>query len=129
MSTVKSDNYLDGFGGTTATINGITPINIATANASDIGIGQTWRSVKDVRAANTTYQNETEKPIMVTIRGKCTSGNESLIVVSIDQTDWVLVGGIPSGYYYSFYTFIVPPGTYYRINGSTSIYDWAELRS
>ena len=34
MSTVKANAYLDSSGGTTATINGITPISLATLNAS-----------------------------------------------------------------------------------------------
>lgn len=131
MSTVNSNSYLDGSGGTNATINGITPINIATANASDIGVGQTWQILDQnaERAAGVSYQNTTGKPIMVSIWAESPNLPDSRIQVSTDQTTWVSVG-VTYGIYSPPCNFIVPDGFWYRIKDrGVTVRIWSELRS
>lgn len=94
------------------------------ANAA-IGIGQTWQNVLASRAVSTSYQNTTGRPIMVAI---CTNGSTTKrpIQVSVDNSTWIQVGTDSGGEANT--SFIVPSNNYYRINGSTGLLAWAELR-
>ena len=95
--------------------------------ADPIGVGQSWQAVS--RAVNTNYTNTTGRPIQVMAGIYCNYGVYSSAVV-----DGVTMG---QGYLYSCcgvgvnfdmpYSFIVPAGSTYRING-TSVRNWAELR-
>lgn len=96
-----------------------------TANA--LGWGQTWQNVTASRVAGTSYQNTTDRPIMVATR---TSGSgDRNLQVSVDGTSWVDVGYAQGGSGLHSVSFIVPPGHYYRISASGgTIASWAELR-
>ena len=97
--------------------------------ADPIGVGQTWQNVASSRAVNTNYTNTTGRPIQVMAGIYSNYGVYSSAVV-----DGVTMG---QGYLYSCcgvginfdmpYSFIVPAGSIYRING-TSVQNWAELR-
>lgn len=106
----------------------MTPLRTAQAIAAltaSIGVGQTWQNVTASRAVSTSYQNLTAKPIMVAIT---TNGSSTArpIQVSVDNSTWIQVGTDSGGA--SDTSFIVPVNYYYRINGSTTITAWAELR-
>jgi len=110
----------------------MTPLRVEehmVANA--IGWGQTWQNVSDSRSANTSYQNTTGKPIMVSISH--TSSNVRLQVSTNDST-WVDVGGMngPSANDAPSTSGIVPNNHYYRLGGGAGTVGtrrvWAELR-
>lgn len=93
-----------------------------------IGVGQTWQSVS--RSLNTTYTNSTGKPIMVTCSPKAQSGTSATAVVggvTILNSTTIDCCGVAQISYFPF-SFIVPDGTTYRINGSYDFRNWAELR-
>jgi hypothetical protein len=95
---------------------------IAAAPDNAIGVGQTWQNVKASRAANTTYQNTTGKPIMVNCR---TSATSSAFRVSSDNVTFVDAVGGGNGEKSA----IVPNNIYYRLfNDNNNLQDWAELR-
>lgn len=93
-----------------------------------IGVGQTWQAPS--RALNTNYTNSTGKPIMVTCSPKAQSGTTATAVVdgiTILNSTTVDCCGVPQISYFPF-SFIVPNGSVYRINGSYDFRNWAELR-
>lgn len=103
---------------------------LGAASSTDmIGVSQTWQDVRASRAVSTSYQNTTGKPIMVSIRAH--SGGPSAIQVSVNNTTWIDVGSVftnTAAAQSTGQSFIVPDTHYYRINGSATIADWAELR-
>ena len=111
----------------------MTPLRTAqaiTARAPAIGVGQTWQNVLASRADNTSYQNTTGKPIMVNVSQNDLSGNNRMYgYVSTDNSTWVLVEtSMSSESTRGSVGFIVPSGHYYRVDTSTTIVAWAELR-
>lgn len=93
-----------------------------------IGIGQTWQDVKASRSANTSFQNTTGKPIMVSLSCFGTSVNYGFNVSSDNVTFIETASGsgateIPFGA-------VVPPGHFYKLrtSGSATIDRWTELR-
>jgi hypothetical protein len=99
----------------------------AYADAGDLGIGQTWQNVSGSRTHSTSYQNTTGRTIVVNINADASSIN---VQASADNSTWITVGrlDVNSGVDHNC-TVIVPPGWYYRINGSATILTWAELRT
>lgn len=106
----------------------MTPLRTAQAlAASSIGYGQTWVAAGSgiSRAANTTYQNTTNRPIMVsvsvgtnesaTVQVGATAGG---LVTIYSNNDWDRVP----------FNFIVPPGHHYRLNTGGTVWYWSELR-
>lgn len=90
-----------------------------------VGVGQTWQDVTSSRAAGTTYQNTTGKPIMIAIFDSKSSSRR--VQASTDGSTWVDIGNINGDNYTSSYN-IIPDGHYYRVSGTTTIGKWAELR-
>ena len=91
------------------------------ATTPTVGVGQTWQIVS--RAANTTYTNDTSRPIMVAVTVNPTGSTSYLYV------DNVLVGGSTTVSGYSNLqqlVAIVPSGSTYRFTGALNT--WAELR-
>lgn len=104
----------------------MTPLRVEQHTAAnDIGWGQAWQAVLGSRAHSTSYQNTTSRPIMVAIT---TNGSTTKrpIQVSVDNSTWIQVGTDSGGEANT--SFIVPTNWYYRINGSTGLIAWAELR-
>jgi len=114
--------------------SGTMPTFPVPAATTGLGVGQTWRNVKNTRTFDQTYTNNTGNPIMVSIcvdqaglNGQIEPGRTELFVNS------VLVG------YLGAYTIaagqlsaIVPAGGTYRLTGnqnyaSSTIISWAEL--
>lgn len=102
----------------------MTPLRTLEAiSAVSVGRSQTWQN--PARATNTTYQNTTASPIMVIV-SIVTNGNGNVqcgaaagsMATLYTNTDWDRDA----------FSFIVPPGHYYRLNSSDPINSWAELR-
>lgn len=106
----------------------MTPLRTAQAlAASSIGYGQSWVVAGSgiSRAPNTTYQNTTGRPIMVSLsvgtngNGTVLCGASSGAMATIyTNNDWDRVP----------FNFIVPPGHYYRFNTGDAVWYWSELR-
>ena len=109
--------------------------------------GQTWQDVLSSRSVNTTYQNTTDKPIVVSIYGNGDDGTTSfapnsstaVFQISTDGSTWVdvmdaFLERTGSGSSYARVinlSVVVPAGHYYRIDVQYSwsaTHRWAELR-
>lgn len=88
--------------------------------ANVIGLGQAWANVVGSRALGVAYQNATDSPIQVLVR----INGESTLEVSSNAVDWNLIATNRDDDQHSF---IMPPGSYYRLTGNSVIY-WSELR-
>ena len=86
-----------------------------------IGVGQTWQSVS--RSANTSYQNTTDRPILVQMGAE----NSTEFQVSDDNSTWIVISFSPSGGDKALIGGIVPVGWYYRVN-RPNFANWVELR-
>lgn len=95
---------------------------VQTEAGKMIGVGQTWQT--PTRTHSTSYQNTSGEPIMVAIS---VDGSTRNIQVSVDGSSWIGVFQTPSGRAGT--SFIVPNNWYYRIDGSTTVVYWAELRA
>lgn len=96
---------------------------VAVTN-SLLGVGQTWRNVTWDRAVDTTYTNDTGKPIMVSFTGDDNSVSAEIIVNGV----MIARSAVGKGSYSEmpFVTALIPNGATYRIIGTK--YIWAELR-
>ncbi|WYK06450.1 hypothetical protein DWF04_022705 [Cereibacter sphaeroides f. sp. denitrificans] len=104
----------------------LSPAKLAAtllALPAGVGANQSWQEVTASRALSTSYQNTTGRPILVFFVGQ----GSNVVQVSVDGSTWVKVGA-SYGQYTPNNTFIVPPGHYYRVNGSASGITWSELR-
>lgn len=100
----------------------INPANAATiAQSTDLGVGQTWQNVTGSRATNTTYTNNTSKPIQIFICADVNVGTFVIGGVSLQIRD------LDS---YTFINLVIPSGSTYRLNTTVpnAIVSWAELR-
>jgi len=99
----------------------------ADAIASTVlGVDQIWTDVSASRAANTSYQNTTGKPITVLIDD---TGGGNSFQVSTDNSVWLTLYTYPSGtgnYERSPVTVIIPNLHYYKFTGA--FIRWSELR-
>jgi hypothetical protein len=113
----------------TANDRAMTPLRVAEAIAElapgSIGVGQTWQNLLASRAAGTSYQNTTGRPIMVSIRASEPSGPRN-IEVSPTNSNFIAIMAFQS--IFESTQFIVPPDWFYRINGNCTISIWSELR-
>ena len=97
---------------------------VAALGATALGIGQTWQNVLSSRAANTSYQNTTGRPIQVNVQPSTVGAGKNL-QVSVDNSTWATVM-TSAGTEIYWQTAIVPPGHYYRFTGTPV--SWMELR-
>lgn len=98
----------------------------ATANLHDLGVGQTWQDVTASRALGVTYTNSTGKPIEVMVNvGAANSGTLSIVLSDVTILSHTQNSNYPTR---PFVSFIVPNGSTYRVNSSTAILTWSELR-
>ena len=104
-----------------------SPANVKAAIDAlsfEIGNGQTWQDLSASRTHSTSYQNTMGRTIGV---AWVTNGSGVVpIEVSPDNSSWRQIGNSQGGETSS--STEVPDGWYYRINGSTSIIAWTELR-
>lgn len=104
----------------------VTPLRVEQFNlANNIGWGQTWQDVTASRAVSTSYQNTTARPILTAI-GLNGGSTRRFIEISVDNSTWIKVGSDSGSDTPN--TIIVPVNYYYRVNGSTAISYWSELR-
>lgn len=109
---------------TQATSNNSTRIaTTAFVKNTQLGWGQTWQDVTGSRAASTSYQNTTGKPISVSVYVGAIGATRAL-EVSANNSNWVEVANTTTGG--GTMQAIVPPDHYYRMNGSFGL--WRELR-
>lgn len=95
-------------------------ISTAINNAPMLGVGQIWQNLTGSRSINTTYTNNTGKPIMVMVAGNIDNYTVSIGSATLSGTD---------GSGYSNISFIVPNSTTYRVNGTATVLQgWMELR-
>lgn len=99
---------------------------VGYVGAVSLGINQTWQDVTGSRAAATTYQNTTARPIMVTISSAAAAGTStisagdsagSLIIIDDHQSSQLHVRNLCA---------VIPAGWFYRYAGTIS--RWTELR-
>jgi hypothetical protein len=89
------------------------------SGVSGLGVGQAWSDLTLSRVLNVTYTNTTGKPIYVSIFN---SLNLNIDVDGIRVAQSVSLNSVFS------MTFIVPAGSIYIANGTTSGLSWSELR-
>lgn len=101
-------------------------ISLATANSYDIGVGQTWQDVTASRAMNTTYTNNSGKPISVSVRGTA-SGNSGTLFLYINNI--LMCANSASPWFAVSATGIVPNGNTYKVtaDGGVGYSYWLEL--
>jgi len=110
----------------------VSPAQVAASVVSNtpdtLGMAQTWQDMSASRAINTSYQNTTGRPIMVSVCTRSTIRYN--FQVSTNNTTFVDVGAVAGfgnlGDEKSAQV-IVPDDHYYRVTGGSLIM-WAELR-
>lgn len=137
-STFTANSVVLGNGTSSLAGNMVAPStsgNVLTSNgttwtsatpAGTLGVGQTWQNVLSSRAAGTSYQNTTGKPIQVTISGDG-EGSDKFLQVSTDNSTWINVGTFKSVNDVNAST-TVPNNHYYRLQSGAAALLWAELR-
>ena len=100
-------------------------VKFSEKNTEAFGVGQTQQWLTPWRFANTTYTNSTGKPIEVRIyvNGGLSSAGNTVQVGGVD----IYVFDVHSTMTASF-CFTVRAGETYRINGTSGINSWSELR-
>jgi hypothetical protein len=94
--------------------------------AAGIGVGQKWLDVKNNRASEKTYTNDSGKPIMVSVSFYLPHDRSALVYVDSIK---ILGQGSPADDSWHTLTFVVPVGSTYRIDQNGWQLDiWAELR-
>ena len=105
----------------------MTPLRTAqaiSALAVSVGVGQSWSDVTASRAAGTSYQNTTGKPIMVAIRGNANSTH--YLQVSSDGSSWISIASTLAAN--ANMNAVVPDTHYYRLQSGATFLGWSELR-
>lgn len=99
---------------------------LSTSNA--FGVGQSWQIFTGSRSLNTTYTNNTTKPIMVTVVNSYSGVSDELNV----YVGGVLIMSVDKGANSekAETSFVVPSGSSYRVTKpiNPNILSWAELR-
>ncbi|RLQ88920.1 pyocin knob domain-containing protein [Notoacmeibacter ruber] len=101
----------------------------AGIGAKALGEGQAWQNKQGSRTYNTSYQNTSGRSIEVVMSYSSGGSSGRTVQTSSDGVTWIEVAQVSSSSSVLAGTsFAVPNGHYYRINGSVSIFSWAELR-
>ena len=113
--------------GTSTTESLVSPAKVKAAIdalvPAPVGVGQTWQNLTNSRAANTSYQNTTGRPIQWSVEGS--SGQ--FAQVSSDNSTWINICNLgASGAFRTGASPIIPDNHYYRTTGSFE--RWSELR-
>ncbi len=109
----------------TSTTQALTAAQGKVLNDQAFGVGQTWQRFTSERLANTTYTNSTGKPLEVMIvvgSGNSTSGN-LLQINGVNVAEFYTHTNMTAPF-----CFTVPAGQTYRINITSTINSWSELR-
>jgi len=119
---LKNDDALG-----TSDTQGATQGNIkAYVDSITIGVNQTWQSMASSRAASTSYQNTTGKPIMVAIKNSNLGAGKQVQVSTDNFASNSVQLGSQGNQENSEFFFIVPNNHYYKYTGSFAL--WVELR-
>ena len=105
-----------------------TPKNVSDiAQSTDFGVGQTPRNLTGFRFAGTTYSNNTQKPIFISIivRDSGSVAGVILYVGGVDVVNLPDLAGANAGYIQISY--IIPPSYSYRLDTSNLVSHWSEL--
>lgn len=123
-----ASSYIPTWASITGKPTTVAGYGITDVDAHVIGVGQTWQDVTSLRTYNVSYQNNTAKPIMVSIAADA-GGSGRWLQTSVDNVNWVNAILFPeNGTDYSIGTAIIPAGLYYKIIGNYTIQGWSELR-
>lgn len=114
-----------GSNGQVLTLAAGVPTWAAAASSNELGNGQTWQT--PTRSTSTSYQNTTGRSIMVAVTGGAGGGDRAL-QVSSDNSTWVTVGWVATASEKLSASAVIPDDYYYRVNGTVTIEEWAELR-
>lgn len=105
-------------------------LRLLNEGEQSIGIGQSWSNVTASRALNTTYTNNTGRPIQLAAQaGPSSAVNTALIAVVGGVNVYTAYAGA-AAVYIGIANVIVPPGSSYRINvtlGTATLTNWSEL--
>lgn len=140
--TVSLDTEIEQSEVITGSVDNIVSVPIATDPITGIGAGvvkynidedeemsfrnSRWISYPRAdRTHSTIYRNDSGKTIMLSIWAK---NNARQVEVSVDQNNWINVGTLGHADDGENVSLLIPPEHYYRVNGSTTIMSWAELR-
>lgn len=101
--------------------DGAQSINIETVSNHAIGVNQNWEDVKSIRAFDTTYTNNTDKPIQIFI---CANFDDGYVVINDIRCT------LKDAAAWGFLNLIIPVGSTYKIEGNSphEILTWIELR-
>jgi len=115
---------------TTAGNGGVTSVNgnTGTVTVSSLGVGQTWQDVSGSRSFGTTYTNSTSNPIMVSASTYSTYNPSIAMYVGSVFVAYGQPNTNGGNNAFVGATMIVPAGATYRVVGSGSLEQWAELR-
>lgn len=89
------------------------------------GLNQTWQLVTGSRVSGTLYTNNTGKPIHVMVDTASAGAGSTFNLTS--EVDGVVIQTAVNDYQVGT-SFIVPPGSTYRVTATGAINRWAELR-
>lgn len=109
----------------TSTTQALTAAQGKVLNDQAFGVGQTWQRFTSGRLANTTYTNSTGKPLDVMIvvdSGSSTSGN-TLQINGVNVAEFNVHSSMTAPF-----CFTVPAGQTYRMDVTSTIISWSELR-
>lgn len=88
------------------------------------GTGQTLQNLSGSRATNTNYTNSTGRPIHVTTTiNAATTAGVSWLMDGVEFATTNVLSNLPAAL-----SFIVPPGSVYRVNSTSTVLRWFELR-
>ena len=102
----------------------------AALGIGDIGVGQNWKDVTASRELNTTYTNNTGKPIQLAAQAGPVSNISAALVAVVGGVNVYTAYAAASGVYIGCPNVIVPIGSTYRINtslGTATLTNWSEL--
>ena len=94
-------------------------------NDQAFGVGQTWQSFTSGRVVNTTYTNSTGKPleVMIVVNGGASTSGNLLQINGVNVAEFAIHSNMTAPF-----CFTVPAGQTYRINITSTINSWSELR-
>lgn len=126
ITTIPATGLFNNTLTSTATDQALTAAQGKVLNDKMLGVGQTYQGLTASRTVNTTYTNSTGKPILVIYQ---VSGANSASASAI--VDGILIANVSNNAQYVTrvpMSFIVPAGSLYSVAGTTTGFEWVELR-
>ena len=109
----------------TSATQALTAAQGKVLNDQAFGVGQTWQSFTSSRVVNTTYTNSTGKPleVMIVVNGGASTSGNLLQINGVNVAEFAIHTNMTAPF-----CFTVPAGQTYRINITSTINSWSELR-